>query len=200
MKILLVDDHELLGKSLEISFEKEPKIKEFTFVKSAEEAQKRILEGDYDIILLDINLKGESGLSLGESLIRGYPELKVIFLSGYNLPEYQRQAVNMGAFGYITKDISVDILLKKIEQVIINHQKVFDNHQQFEHIYESLTVSEKKLIKLISMGIKQTVIADELSIAEKTVRNKLYLINKKLNTQSTIETVTMAIKLGIIEL
>ena len=95
INILLVDDHVLFSKSLEIALSDYPEIKAFKSINDISLLDKFIEEDAPDILLMDINLKNISskgGLELAKQILSNYPEQKIVILSGYDLPVYRNEA------------------------------------------------------------------------------------------------------------
>lgn len=143
---------------------------------------------------MDIHLKGENGLDLGKRILQLY-SVKLVFLSGFNLIEYQNIAMKLGAHGFLNKDIAVDELVANLKKVVYEDKLIFPTNIESHKI----TDREKEILQYLAQGVKQTAIATELSISERTVRNHIYAINEKLKTNSVVSTIVKAVELGIIE-
>lgn len=197
INILLVDDHALFSKSLEIALSDYPEIEAFDSIKNVSQLDNFIVSKEPDIILMDINLKNissEDGLELTKQILIRYPEQKIVILSGYDLPVYRSEARKIGAKGFVNKNIEPKKLvsiLSKIMQGIL----YFDREIPF---IEGLTDSEKQIIQLIAEGQKRKDIASTLYISERTLSNHLQHIFEKLDVASAVEAVTKAIQLGYI--
>ena len=197
INILLVDDHALFSKSLEIALSDYPEIEAFDSINDVSQLDNFIVSKEPDIILMDINLKNissEDGLELTKQILIRYPEQKIVILSGYDLPVYRSEARKIGAKGFVNKNIEPKKLvsiLSKIMQGIL----YFDREIPF---IEGLTDSEKQIIQLIAEGQKRKDIASTLYISERTLSNHLQHIFEKLDVASAVEAVTKAIQLGYI--
>lgn len=197
INILLVDDHALFSKSLEIALSDYPGIEAFDSINDISQLDNFIVSKEPDIILMDINLKNissEDGLELAKQILSRYPEQKIVILSGYDLPVYRSEAKKIGAKGFVNKNIEPEKLvsiLSKIMKGII----YFDREIPF---IEGLTDSEKQIIQLIAEGQKRKDIANTLYISERTLSNHLQHIFEKLDVTSAVEAVTKAIQLGYI--
>ena len=192
INILLVDDHALFSKSLEIALSDYSEIETFDSINDVSQLDNYIVSKKPDIILMDINLKNissEDGLELAKQILSCYPEQRVVILSGYDLPVRK-----IGAKGFVNKNIEPEKLisiLSKIMQGIL----YFDREIPF---IEGLTDSEKQIIQLIAEGQKRKDIASTLYISERTLSNHLQHIFEKLDVTSAVEAVTKAIQLGYI--
>lgn len=197
MKVLLVDDHQLFARSLEIVLSDFTAIDKFFSIDKISDIAKMIVEHKIDIILMDINLSNievEDGLILSKKMIEQYPEQKIVMLSGYDLPIYRNEAKKIGAKGFINKNVEPETLVE-ILVAISEGATYFKTEAEY---FEELTEAEKKVLKLLANGKKRTEIATELYMSERTVSNHLYHIFDKLNVSSSVEAVTKAIQMGYI--
>ena len=195
INILLVDDHALFSKSLEIALSDYPEIKTFKSIHDISLLDKFIEEDAPDILLMDINLKNissEDGLELAKQILSNYPEQKIVILSGYDLPVYRNEAKKIGAKGFINKNTEPEKLIAFLSQ-IMQGKFIFNGSIPF---LEELTDCEKQILQLIADGRKRKEIAGTLYISERTLSNHLQHIFEKLDVSSSVEAVTKAIQLG----
>ena len=197
INILLVDDHALFSKSLEIALSDHPKITSFKSMNDISLLDSFIETNRPDILLMDINLKNitsEDGLELAKQLLCRYPEQKIVILSGYDLPVYRREAEKIGTKGFINKNTEPEKLvsfLSKISQGAVIFNREFP-------LLEELTDCEKQILRLIANGMKRKEVASTLYISERTLSNHLQHIFEKLGVASSVEAVTKAIQMGYI--
>lgn len=197
MKILLIDDHALFAKSLEIALTNHPQIEKFVATADVDTFLSKIQIMSPDIVLMDINLgsiSNEDGLFLARKILDHFPDQKIVMLTGYDLPVYHRKAKKLGAKGFINKNVNPDELIE-ILTLIMNGGEYF-SEQRNETFIEELTKREIEILQLASTGMKQKKIAESLYISERTVSNHLHSIFDKLQVSSTIEAVTKAVLLG----
>jgi two-component system, NarL family, secretion system response regulator SalR len=193
MHIIIVDDHILFSNGIAAALADDTiKVEIFTELPDMHAALKRKLP---DLLLLDIRLGKENGLTVGKHLLALYPNIKIIFISGYNLPEYHYEAIRLGAKGFISKSIHSSCLMEKLWSVQ-NGESIFPKN---ENKAKPLTEREKEIIRRIAKGFLQETIATELSISRRTVNNHLQSIYKKLNVCSASEAIVRGIELGVID-
>ena len=195
INILLVDDHALFSKSLEIALSDYSEIETFKSIHDISLLDKFIEEDAPDILLMDINLKNitsEDGLELAKQILHGHPEQKIVILSGYDLPVYRNEAKKIGAKGFINKNTEPEMLIAFLSQ-IMQGKFIFNGSIPF---LEELTDCEKQILQLIANGRKRKEIAGTLYISERTLSNHLQHIFEKLDVSSSVEAVTKAIQLG----
>ncbi len=197
INILLVDDHVLFSKSLEIALSDYPQITSFESISDISRLNSFIDTSRPDILLMDINLKNitsEDGLELAKQLLCQYPEQKIVILSGYALPVYRSEAEKIGAKGFINKNIEPEKLVSFLSQ-ISQGAIIFNREIPF---LEELTECEKQILRLLADGMKRKGIAATLYISERTLSNHLQHIFEKLGVSSSVEAVTKAIQMGYI--
>ncbi len=197
INILLVDDHALFSKSLEIALSDYPEITSFESISDISLLDSYIDTSRPDILLMDINLKNiasEDGLELTRQLLCRYPEQKIVILSGYDLPVYRREAEKIGARGFINKNTELEKLVSFLSQI---SQGAFIFNRKISFI-EELTDCEKQILRFIANGMKRKEIAATLYISERTLSNHLQHIFEKLGVTSSVEAVTKAIQMGYI--
>lgn len=193
MRILLIDDHLLFGKSIKMILELDDSIETVDLWNQNSELEK-FIEEQYDIILLDINLTTvyeADGFQMAKEILSINPTCKIIFLTGYNRALYEYQARELGAYAFVDKSIDPIELLDIIKQV--NHGK-----KHFKEIQETdvLTDRERQILTLIKEGKTIDEICGMIYISKRTVSNHLNTINSKLNTTNRLEAVNKAEKLG----
>ncbi|MCB2307755.1 response regulator transcription factor [Clostridium estertheticum] len=198
MNILLIDDHTLFAKSLEIVFQDYKEIKSFYSLQDITQVTSIIQKKQPDIILIDINLSNisnEDGLIVAKSILTNFPDNKIVMLTGYDLPVYRYEAKKIGAKGFINKNIMPENLLKIL--VNINNGK---NHFSANVKYiEKLTRKEIQILQLLSYPYKRNEISNMLHISERTISNHIQHIFDKLEVSSSLEAVIKGINLGYIQ-
>ena len=199
INILLVDDHTLFAKSLSIALDEYDEIEHFHVTQDIRGIEKLVREKEIDIILMDINLGDLSdadGLEIAAGLLKSCPAVRIIILTGYDLPVYRHEAKKAGVCGFLNKNISPDDLVSSL--IHVSHGGACFPSENNKIIIEDLTSMEKKILRLISDGKKRKCVAEELYISERTLSNHLQHIFEKLDVSSVVEAITKAIKLGYI--
>lgn len=199
INILLVDDHELFAKSLSIALEDCREIKNFHTIQNVHDLDKILREKEIDIILMDINLgrpNDTDGLETAAGLLQKEPSLKIIILTGYDLPVYRHEAKKLGIRGFLSKNIAPDDLIASLTRVF--HGGYCFPPDSDSGFLEELTDMEKKVLQLVSTGQSRKETADALHISERTLSNHLQHIFEKLEVSSTVQAVTKAIRIGYI--
>ena len=199
INILLVDDHMLFAKSLSVALDEYNEIEHFHSTQDIKDIEKIVRDKNIDIILMDINLRNLSdtdGLETASNLLKSNPALKIIILTGYDLPVYRHEAKKIGVYGFLNKNISPDDLLASL--IRVSHGNTCFPSESSQMPIEDLTSMERKILQLISSGKKRKCVADELYMSERTLSNHLQHIFEKLDVSSVVEAVTKAIQFGYI--
>lgn len=194
MKLILFDDHELFARSLEFAIKKY--VTTFEIYTSPENIVEIVKNKQPDLLLLDIHMGSYNGLEIARELLTHYPDLKILFLSGYDLIEYHNEAIKMGSKGFINKNVAIHDFMDKIN-VVAGGGTIFP---KYHCGIEPLTPREKEVLQLAAEGLKQQEIAEKLFISRRTVNNHIQTINEKFYVNSTIAAIVRGIELGIVTL
>lgn len=191
MKLVIVDDDNLVSLSLKTILEASGDISVLEIGKNGKEAVALYERHLPDVLLMDIRMDTMSGLEAAEIILRSYPDAKLLFLTTFSDDEYIVRALHIGAKGYILKQ-DFESLIPALNAVL-NGQSVFGSEivtripdlisQTNSYDYEAQGITEKELaiIELIAEGLSNKEIAEKLFLGEGTVRNYLSTILEKLN-------------------
>lgn len=198
MKILLIEDHKMMASSLKEFLEKD-KFFEIDLLEDLKNLEDINFLKSYDILLVDINLRGfeESlnGLDLAEKILNKDKNIKIVILSGYDLFFYGERAKSLGAYAFISKEEDMESLRKKLREVYLHDKKFFKEKE----ILEKLTEKEVEIVKLYCSGLKRSQVAKELFISERSLAVMLNRIYQKLYINNYQELMKKAMDLGIID-
>lgn len=217
IRIMIVDDHRLIRDGLEMLITSSPGFSVAAKAGSCEESLKLVEREQPDIVLLDLDLGGESGLDLLPELLARAKNCRVLALTGMRDPDLHRSAMLLGAMGVVQKEKAYEVLLKAIEKVhegeiwydrlkmgsvlseILRDGKESQSDPDALKI-ASLTPREREVITLISQGLKNKAIGKKLFISETTVRHHLTSTFAKLCISSRLELIIYAFSNGLAEL
>ncbi|WP_297392592.1 response regulator transcription factor [uncultured Peptoniphilus sp.] len=198
MKILLIEDHKMMASSLKEFLEKD-KFFEIDLLEDLKNLEDINFLKSYDILLVDINLRGfeESlnGLDLAEKILSKDKNIKIVILSGYDLFFYGERAKSLGAYAFISKEEDMESLRNKLREVYLHDKKFFKEKE----ILEKLTEKEVEIVKLYCSGLKRSQVAKELFISERSLAVMLNRIYQKLYINNYQELMKKAMDLGIID-
>lgn len=204
IKVMVADDHEIIRKGIRQIISETSHIRLVSEASEWKELMGRIRQHDADILLLDINMPGRSGLDIIPDLKKIRPRLGILMLSIYEDEEYVRKAINRGVAGYVSKTAVSAELIKAIEVIAAGGQYVSEkmasrliftqesDNSSLRHT--NLSNRELEILKNIAQGKSNRIIATELSISIKTVNTHRVNILKKLNLNSTSELIHYGLK------
>jgi two-component system, LuxR family, response regulator FixJ len=197
-KIFVIDDDESVRRSLPMLL-KSMKFEVETFPSSEDFLNREPFEGT-GCILLDINLGGKSGLELQEDLVKKQYSLPIIFITGKGgVPESVR-ALKKGAIDFLQKPFDDNQLLDAVKDAVVKSHEIkkeFDELKNLQKLISKLTERELEVFKYVVTGKLNKQIAQELNIAEHTVKLHRGKITEKLGMKSVAEMVRIAEKAGI---
>ncbi len=196
MKILLIDDHRLFAKSIQLLFQQYDEVDVIDTITSHFN-DVTIDLSKYDIILLDINLTNiskENGLEIAKELIQSTPHLKVVMLTGYVKSIYRERAKKVGAYGFVDKNIDPKQLISILKKVD-SGKKYFEQIESQDYV-EFLTDREIAILNLSKKGFSIKEIEETLQISRRTVFNHLTHIYSKLLVNNKQEAIYKAEQLG----
>ena len=199
-RVAIVEDNSALRGRLQSILKSAPGVCCVGTFSSAEQALEGMIAAQPDVILMDINLPGMSGIECVARLRKDLPAVHVIMLTVYEDSDRIFQALQVGADGYLVKSSPTDILLRAIEDVhqggapMSSHiaRKVVRQFRQTEPSRDeaaNLAPREREVLNLLASGFVYKEIADQLGIGFETVRTYVKNICKKLNVRNRLEAV-----------
>ncbi len=207
LKILLVDDHEVVRLGLKSLLQKHPDFQVVGEAASADEAIRLTGETKPDVVVMDIRLPGKNGIEATREIVEKHPDTKVIILTSFADDEMLFDAISAGASGYVLKQIDSRELVTALQRIGRGEslldpaitQKVFqrvraDSRKAESEAFGSLTEQELKILALVAEGKKNKEIAAEVFLSEKTVRNYVSSILSKLQLATRSEAAAYAVK------
>jgi RNA polymerase sigma factor (sigma-70 family) len=151
-------------------------------------------------LVLDVRLRGLSGLDLQKRMAEAKIEVPIIFITGYGDIPMTVQAMKAGAVEFLTKPFRNQELLDAIQQALERDRSTREQRAKNEELYDrydSLTPREREVMTLVVAGLLNKQIAGELGTSETTVKNHRHQIMEKMGADSLAELVKMAYNLGI---
>lgn len=209
--VLIADDHAMMRQGLKQILELENDITVIAQASNGSEAVKLVREKKPDIVLMDINMPGTNGLQAIKELKFEKNPSKIIVLTIHEDREYLFKTIQMGAEGYVLKDAEPAVLIEAIRKVYSGQSYIQSNmtkelvkefnrvtlHEKDKNEENNLTAREIEVLELIAEGMINKEIAKQLYISEKTVKNHVSNIFKKLNVSDRTQAAIYAFKHNI---
>lgn len=210
VNIIIIDDHSLVREGIKQLLELDGDIKVQGEAGNGEEGIELIQKTNPDVVLLDINMPIMNGLQMLQKLKENKLEVKILILTIHNEIEYLAKAVEIGINGYVLKDSDSEILKKAIFTIhegetyiqpnlapLLNEKISF---QEENAAINDLTKREVEVLKLLAEGLFNKEIAYKLSISEKTVKNHVSNIFRKIEVFDRTQAAVFAIKNNLVDL
>lgn len=211
IEIMIADDHILIREGLRQLLEFDGSMEVIEEAGSGKECLDKLFSIDPDILLLDINMPEKNGFEVLREIKNRKLSTKILVLTVYNELEYLISAVDNGADGYIMKDTEFSELKNAIS-LIMDGQKYIQPTLVSTYNSELLNrnIDQKKLVELtkrereilvqVANGMSNKEIAINLNITERTVKNHIFNIFKKINVSDRTQAAVFAIKNNFIKL
>lgn len=214
IKVLIVDDQELIRHSLEIILKNISDIQVIDSVGDGKSVIRSIRKEKPDVILMDIRMPEMDGVQCTKIIKESYPNIKIIILTSFDDDEYILSALRDGASGYLLKGITIDELVDAIHKVHSGSAMINPNiAQKFIELYSEMaknnqlvqvdkkaihdvTEYEWNVIKHVAKGLSNKEIASKLKLSEGTVRNYLSNALYKLNLRDRTQLALWAVQTG----
>ena len=216
IKVLIVDDQELIRQSLKVVLNVSPGIEVVDTADSGNKALKSVAAHKPDVVLMDIRMPGMDGVEATRLIKDRYPHIKVIVLTTFDDDEYVFGALQNGASGYLLKGSNISELADAIKiahsgGAMINPNIASKMISQFSHMAKGsmqiqvdeqatadITKSEWQVIRTVGQGMSNKEIAAELHLSEGTVRNAISSVLLKLNLRDRTQLAIWAVQTGAV--
>ncbi len=211
IKVMLADDHALMREGIKHLLEFDGSIEVIEEANDGKECVEKLEKVKPDILLLDINMPDMNGIEVLEKLKENNNPVKILILTVHSEVEYLIKAVDIGADGYILKD-SGSYELKQAINVIMNNESYIQpsllpvlnsrliNRDIDKEKLETLTKREIEILIQVASGMFNKEIANNLDISERTVKNHISNIFKKIDVSDRTQAAVFAIKNNIVKL
>jgi len=201
IKVLAVDDHPLMREGITAVLGNQPDVSVVGEASNGYEAVERCRALTPDIILMDLQMPGMSGIDAIAMIRAEFPATHIIVLTAHGSDSQILGALNAVAVGYLLKDALRKELVDTIRRVHAGHRGVSPAVAQKlveSQLAEALTERELEILMSVAAGNSNKIVADKLSISEETVKSHMRSILSKLGANDRTHAVTIAIKRGLI--
>jgi len=212
IRVMIADDHSMVREGIKQLLELEGDITVVAEASNGKECIEQLDEEQTDVLLLDINMPNMNGLQVLQCLRENNRKVKVLILTIHNEVEYLVRAVEIGVDGYVLKDSNSSVLKKAINTVYngesfiepelapLLKMKLEEKSTAGKGVIDSLTKREIEVLKLLAEGLFNKEIAFTLAISEKTVKNHVSNIFKKINVSDRTQAAVFAIRNNLIDI
>ncbi len=204
IRILLVDDHELVRTGFEALLNAADDMAVVGVAQSGEEAVDAVIKLTVDVVVMDVKMPGIGGVEACRRILRHDPRVKIIALSAYKDGPIPQQLLKIGVMGFISKDSSLEEMVLAIRRVMSGKRylctEVANNMGglpgNVESPFAKLSHRESEVVTLILQGKSIQQMATMLLLSDKTVNTYRYRLYEKLNVKNDVELTRLAVKFG----
>lgn len=211
LRVLLVDDHDLVRAGIRALLEKLPGVEVVGEASNGREALELVKSELPNLVLMDIAMPELGGLEALPRIIKNFPDIKVVILSGYMTEDYVSRALRSGASGYMLKDAAtaeLELVLRSVAQdkiylsplisrIIIN--SYMERTGGVSSPLEQLTSRQREILQMIAEGRNTKEIAAALEISVKTVEAHRLQLMARLDIHDVPGLVRYAIRNGVVD-
>jgi DNA-binding NarL/FixJ family response regulator len=198
-KIAIIEDRPEISSGLDYIISQYPGYSCKVFM-TAEAALNNITSGEFDVVLMDIQLPGMSGIECTQHLKQKFPELRIMMCTVFEDDEKIYRAIAAGASGYILKRTEPQILMKSINELMEGGAPISSSIAQkvltaFRKLIPAeinnyqLTEREQEVLLLLAEGFRNKEVAVKLNVSAATVKSHVYNIYQKLHVTSKVEAI-----------
>ncbi|CAN5784723.1 response regulator transcription factor [soil metagenome] len=197
-RVLIVDDHEVVRQGLKSMLTAHPEVEVVGEAGSGEEAFRRTGLDEPDVVVMDVRMPEQSGIETCRDILARFPDVKVLMLTSYADEEALMASIMAGASGYVLKKVKGSELVENILRVAAGEslldasmvERLFDRlrtGKTEDPRLAKLTEQERILVSHIAQGLTNKQIAEEMFLAEKTVKNYVSSVLTKMDMSNRSE-------------
>lgn len=210
IRILLADNQILVREGIKKIFERDDKLEVVCEVYNGEDCLEKIKIENPDVIIIGINIPKKNGIEVLKELRKRKSDVKVIFLTNHDEIEYINYIMENGANGYLIKDVDSSELLDAVYSVVRGERYIQKNIESKFNSYKELlnsdrnkivqlTTRELEVLKKLTVGMLNKEIATNLNISERTVKNHIFSIFKKIEVTDRTQAAIFSIRNKLVD-
>lgn len=205
IRVLIVDDHEVLAASLARVLDDEPDIASVGWAQNLAQARSRVMTETPDVLLLDRRLPDGDGVAAIGELRRLRPSMSVVVLTAQVADDVLVKAIEAGAVGFVSKtrglnEVTAAVRAAASGEAVISPEllsRLLPKLSPASAPGPQLTKREQEVLDMVAHGLSNAAIAEELSVSVNTVRNHIANLSAKLGAHSKLEALSIAVRRGI---
>ncbi|SEW05120.1 two component transcriptional regulator, LuxR family [Cognatiyoonia koreensis] len=204
IRVCIVDDHPMVAEGIQSILESYDDIDVVGTLTDGQSAVEQVENLAPDVMLLDLNMPGLSGLNATEMILERRPETRILILSMHDSPEYISIALSHGAKGYVLKDVPTEEIRTAIDTVMAGGEYLCTGAKgslkpKIADGREPLTSREQTILLQLAQGNSNKEVAHELGISVRTVETHRNNIRRKLGISSTAGLTRYAMEHGVLQ-
>lgn len=208
IKVLLVDDHEMVRLGVSTYLSIQPDIEVVGEASDGQEGVEKTLSLRPDVILMDLVMDNMDGITATKEILAQWPQAKILIVTSYIDDEKVFPAIQAGASGYLLKTSSAQEIAEAVRKTIVGERVIEEEvsekiqNQDYANqyfLYEELTNREREVLDLIAQGKSNQEIAEILFITLKTVKTHVSNILAKLGVEDRTQAAIYAFKHGLVK-
>lgn len=205
IRVLIVDDHEVLGASLARVLDDEPDMVSVGLAHSLAQARTRVTTAAPDVLLLDRRLPDGDGVAAIPELRAIRPSMNVVVLTAAVADDVLVQAIEAGAAGFVSKtrglaEVTAAVRAAASGEAVISPEmlsRLLPKLSRSSGPEPCLTRREQEVLNMLGQGLSNAAIAEELTVSVNTVRNHISNLSAKLGAHSKLEALSIAVRRGL---
>jgi two-component system invasion response regulator UvrY len=210
-RVLIADDHAVVRAGYKQFLEADASIADVGEAASGSATLDALRRQEWDLLLMDIHMPDRSGLDILRHVVAGYPDVRVLVMSGLPEEQYARNVLRAGASGYLSKGGSSDEFLKAVRTVLVGRRYVSaalaesmagdlkSKGESNQPLHTQLSQREFQIFCKIATGATISQIGNELSLSVKTVSTYRSRILEKMDFSSNADITSYALRNGLIQ-
>ncbi len=209
IRILIADDHPIVRRGVKQLLAEEPDFTVLGEARDAPEVLQLARQHEWDVLVLDLNMPGRSGLELLHEVKERWPKRAVLVLSMYPEDQFAVRVLKAGAAGYLNKESAPEELVKAIRKIqsggkyvspfLAEHMARILEQGAEGPSHAALTDREFQVLRLLASGLTVSQIADQLALSVKTISTYRTRLLEKMNLHNNAELMGYALRHGLVE-
>lgn len=207
--VLIADDHAMLRTGLRHYLEQDSSITGIGEAATGADTLQQLRDGQWDLVILDINMPDRSGIDILRHIRAGHPETRVLVMSGFSEKQYAINVLRAGASGYLAKDQAPEEFMRAVHAVLAGRRFVSARLSEMlitaldepadKPLHAALSEREFQILCKLAVGRSVSEIAQELFISVKTVSTYRARVLEKMHLDTNADLTAYALRNGLVQ-